>query len=118
MNAMQIDMCILIGCVIALAATDLWLWRRLRRSSRQLAEYMEMYARQRRFKRDFNASLHSKATVTEVIDGWTRYFIVSRKGVCDEIEVARYYYSPGDRDDREYKRIFAEERAEMLNEKP
>lgn len=118
MNAMQIDMCILIGCVIALAATDLWLWRRLRMSSRQLAEYMEMYARQRRFKRDFNASLHSKATVTEVTDGFAPCFVVSRKGVCDEIEVARYYYSPGDPDDREYKRIFAEEMAEKLNERP
>lgn len=118
MNAMQIDMCILIGCVIALAATDLWLWRRLRMSSRQLAEYMEMYARQRRFKRDFNASLHSNATVTEVVDGFIQCFVVSRNGICDEIEVARYYYSPGDRDDREYKRIHAEEVAEKLNERP
>lgn len=118
MNAMQIDLCILIGCVIALAAADLWLWKRLRMSSRQLTVYKEMYARQRRFKRDFNASLHSKATVTEVIDGFTRWFVVSRNGICDKIAVARYYYSPNDPDDREYKRIHAEEVAEKLNERP
>lgn len=118
MNAMQIDLCILIGCVIALAATDLWLWKRLRMSNGQLAAYKEMYARQRRFKRDFNASLHSKATVTEVIDGFTRCFVVSRNGICDEIEVARYYYSPNDPDDKESKRIHAKEVAEKLNKKP
>ena len=118
MNAMQIDLCILIGCVIALAATDLWLWRKLKASNALLAESAKMIADGFKFQTDFAASCHSEAKVVEEALGTRPCFRIVREGFEDSIEVKRYYYNPNDPDDREYMRIHTEEVAEKLNEKP
>lgn len=46
------------------------------------------------------------------------YFAVYRKGLTEKHDIIRVGYDPSDPDDREYKRIHAEEVAETLNEKP
>lgn len=46
------------------------------------------------------------------------YFAVYRKGLTGKIDLLQIGYNADDPDDREYKRIFAEERVEALNEKP
>ena len=118
MNAMQIDLCILIGCVIALAATDLWLWRKLKASNALLAKSAKMIADGLKFQTDSAASCYSEAKVVEGALGTRPFFRIVREGFEDSIEVKRYYYIPDDPDDREYKRIHAEEVAEKLNERP
>lgn len=118
MNAMQIDPCILIGCVIALAATDLWLWRKLKASNAQLDKSAKMVADGLKFQTDFAKACYSEAEVVEENLGVLPCFRVVRKGFENTIEVKRYHYIPSDPDDRQYKRIHAEEVAEKLNERP
>lgn len=46
------------------------------------------------------------------------HFAVYRKGLSEKHNIIRVGYDPSDPDDRDYKRIHAEEVAEKLNEKP
>ena len=46
------------------------------------------------------------------------HFAVYRKGIVGKIVLLQIGYKPNDPDDREYKRIFAQERVDALNEKP
>lgn len=68
-------------------------------------------------KIDRDLSIMRKAEVeerTELIP----HFAVYRKGLTEKHDIIRVGYDPKDPDDREYKRIHAEEIAETLNEKP
>ena len=69
-------------------------------------------------KIDYQYAVGSPAKVEEVINSIVPYFRVYRKGREDKHTVQYYKYDPNDPDDREYKRIHAEEVAEMLNEEP
>lgn len=68
-------------------------------------------------KIDYDLSIMHKAEVEERT-GLIPYFAVYRKGLTEKHDIIRVGYDPTDPDDREYKRIHAEEVAEMLNEKP
>ncbi|MBD5302299.1 MAG: hypothetical protein HDS16_04800 [Bacteroides sp.] len=46
------------------------------------------------------------------------HFAVYRKGLTGKIDLLQIDYNVYDPDDREYKRIFAQERVDALNEKP
>lgn len=46
------------------------------------------------------------------------HFAVYRQGLTEKIDLLRIGYKADDPDDREYKRIFAQERVDALNEKP
>lgn len=46
------------------------------------------------------------------------HFAVYRKGLTQKIDLLHISYKADDPDDREYKRIFAQERVDALNEKP
>ena len=46
------------------------------------------------------------------------HFAVYRKGLTGKIDLLHIGYKADDPDDREYKRIFAQERVDALNEKP
>lgn len=65
------------------------------------------------------AAMSKEAEVKEVEDKALPYFLVYRKGhKYGEFPVKYVYYDRKDPDDREYKRVHAEEVAEILNEKP
>lgn len=66
---------------------------------------------------DEGLSLMRKAEVEERTEP-IPHFAVYRKGVIKKHDVIRVGYDPKDSDDRDYKRIHAEEVAEKLNEKP
>lgn len=70
------------------------------------------------FRTAHDLSQLSKAEVEERTDGILPYFAVYRKGLGEKIDVLRIAYNPNDPDDKEYRRIFAQERADMLNEMP
>lgn len=64
-------------------------------------------------------SRSNKAEIEETTAGILPRFTVYRKGYGDmRHEIINFYYNPADPDDRDYKRICAEELAEKLNEKP
>lgn len=46
------------------------------------------------------------------------HFAVYRQGLTEKIDLLHIGYKTDDPDDREYKRIFAQERVDALNEKP
>lgn len=46
------------------------------------------------------------------------HFAVYRKGLTEKIDLLHIGYNVNNPDDREYKRIFAQERVDALNEKP
>lgn len=64
-------------------------------------------------------ALVAKAEVKEFSEEVRPYFLVYRKGLrYGDFAVKYIYYDRKDPDDRDYKRIHAEEVAELLNEKP
>ena len=68
----------------------------------------------REYELEYLDSIHNRVTVVERIG----YFSIFRESKSGRILITRYYYDPNDPDDRDYKRIHAEEVAEILNEKP
>lgn len=64
------------------------------------------------------AMKQGKAEVAEKTELCVPCFDVFYRGKLDNYLVKRFFYDPEDPDDRDYKRIHAEEVAEMLNEKP
>lgn len=68
-------------------------------------------------KIDRDLSIMRKAEVEERTEP-IPHFAVYRKGLAEKHDIIRVGYDPSDPDDREYKRIHAEEVAEILNEKP
>lgn len=68
-------------------------------------------------KIDYDLSIMHKAEVEERTEP-IPHFAVYRKGLAEKHDIIRVGYDPSDPDDREYKRIHAEEVAEILNEKP
>lgn len=68
-------------------------------------------------KIDQDFSLMHKVEVEERTEP-IPHFAVYRKGLTEKHDIIRVGYDPSDPDDREYKRIHAEEVAEILNEKP
>lgn len=68
-----------------------------------------------------SASMCGNAEIEEIVaDGNNSlpYFSVYRMALGEKFPVKIFYYNPDDPDDRDYKRICAEEVAEMLNENP
>ena len=87
----------------------------IRRTRRRLERMQKALDEALSFETDFAASAQSKAYV-EHRDDPVPHFAVFRKGISRRI--LRVAYAPADPDDREYKLIWAQERADMLNEKP
>lgn len=93
------------------------LLKALRRSNETLDSFRNLIGSYGADKIDRDLSLFHKAEVEERMEP-IPHFAVCRTGVTKKHDVIKVAYDPADPDDREYKRIFAEERAEMLNEKP
>lgn len=68
-------------------------------------------------KIDHDLSIMRKAEVEERTEP-IPHFAVYRKGLTEKHDVICVGYDPKDPDDRDYKRVHAEEVAEKLNEKP
>lgn len=62
--------------------------------------------------------LSNKETFMEERTEPVPHFAVFRKGLTGKIDLLHIGYKADDPDDREYKRIFAQERVDALNEKP
>ena len=71
-----------------------------------------------RLKVTVRASYVSDAQVEERQTSHYAYFAVYKTCAGEKIELKRIHFNPADPDDREYKRIFAEEVAEKLYEQP
>lgn len=110
------------GLMTVAAITALIINARQRRLIKKLldvsSESSEFTADAVMFKSAHDLSQLSKAEVEERTDGILPCFAVYRKGLGKKIDVLRIAYNPNDPDDKEYRRIFAQERADMLNEKP
>lgn len=89
----------------------------IRRTRRKLERMQKALGEALSFETDFAASAQSKAYVEHRNDP-VPHFAVFRKGISRRIDILRVAYAPSDPDDREYKLIWAQERADMLNEKP
>lgn len=90
----------------------------IHRQRKHIREMSVNYTKAGMFRTAYELSRMSEARVEERTDGPLSYFAVCRDGLGEKIDVLCVAYDPDDPDDREYKRVFAEERAEMLNEKP
>lgn len=66
---------------------------------------------------DRSLSLFNKAEVEERAEP-APHFAVFRRGAMEKHNVLTVGFNPNDPEDKEYKRIFAQERADMLNEEP
>lgn len=66
---------------------------------------------------DRSISLFNKAGVEECAEP-APHFAVFRRGVTEKHNVLTVGFNPNDPEDKEYRRIFAQERADMLNEEP
>lgn len=111
------------GLMTAAAVTALIVNARQRRLIEELLDkskrLSELAADAVMFRTSHDLSRFSKAEIEErANDGILPYFAVYREGLGEKIDVLRIAYNPEDPDDREYRRIFAQERADMLNEKP
>lgn len=108
---------VMAAATAALLLVNRVLIRRGRESTRLMHGLQEALSEAQNFKADVMTSLYSPAKVEER-QALVPYFAVYREGVTDKVDIARYHYNPEDPDDREYKRIHAEEVAEKLSEKP
>ena len=111
MILMYVGFGLMTGAAILLATANAKLHKKLDRLSAHNAEFICDNI-------DGQYSMMSKAEVEERKDGDVQYFAVFRRGLIKKVDVLRVRFNPNDPDDKEYRRIFAEERAEMLNEKP
>lgn len=123
-------MTLLFCIILGLAAVLLWIANSaLIRKNREQEEYVKDLredltvtrteaANATRWRNSASHALFAKAEVEERI-GLYPCFAVYREDDYYKLkhDVRRYYYSTDDRDDRDYKRICAEELADMLNEK-
>lgn len=90
---------------------------RLEKRNKELSDAFSVL-RCKQFECDL-AAMSKEAEVKEVKDKALPYFLVCRKGLrYGDFAVKYIYYDRKDPDDREYKRVHAEEVAEILNEKP
>lgn len=109
--------------LMTVAATTLWLL------NRRLLRQKDRLVKDNRTLSDMTSNLMSYKTGAD-LNHMLRACVEERAlptphfSVCRRIDkhhrlcLMKIDYNPADPDDREYKRIFAEERAEMLNEKP
>lgn len=106
----------------ALLAASLLVNRRMEKTlkkasdlcKRQSEEIMEL----KMYDLAAHCSFATKATVEEQNNGLMPCFAVIRNYCGTPVCISRFYYDPLDPDDRDYKRIHAEEVAEKLNERP
>lgn len=110
-----------LGLMTVAVIAELIAFRRLRKQieavdedSRHVAETAIKYILK---ELDRNVSLFHEAKVEERFVP-IPHFAVYRKGLTEKHDIIRVGYDPRDPDDRDYKRIHAEEVAEKLNEKP
>ncbi len=96
-----------------LLETDSELIERLREKNKELNDLISLMAAQ---NLDLVSSTHNPAEVEELED--YSMFHVYRMGGDTKFTVKRVPYDSTDPDDRDYKRIHAEEVVEILNEQP
>lgn len=102
---------LMLGCTSVTLTANRYLSRRLRQATEKLRE-----ASAHEMAMIFSRT--APACVEERTDGLAPYFAVCREVFHEKIDLLYVYYEPLDPDDREYKRIHAEEVAEKLNERP
>ncbi len=121
---MNIGFGLMTVAVVALYLANRRLIKELKETSDTLAAADEAVKSSLRLIGDLNAHLIdqelSLVCKAEVEERFTPipHFAVYRKGVIKKHDVAHIGYRLNDPDDRDYKRIHAEEVAEKLNEKP
>lgn len=102
---------LMLGCTAVTLTANRYLSRRLgqateslrKASAREIAEILSRTA---------------PACIEERTGGLVPCFAVYREVYHEKIDLLYVYYEPLDPDDREYKRIHAEEVADKLNERP
>lgn len=108
-----------------MTAAAITLWILNRRLSRQLRSAVndsrmlsEMLQDLMTYKTGTDLNHMLRAYVEEQAHPMPHFSVCRRIDRHHRLCLMKIDYNPADPDDREYKRIFAEERAEMLNEKP
>lgn len=114
---MHVGFWLMFGCAVASIIHNQRLIRRLRRAEKNLQKAEAVIAEELSLRSEIIMSRMSQAHVEERTEPLP-HFAVYRMGISEKIDVLYVGFNPNDPDDKEYKRIFAEERAEMLNEKP
>lgn len=114
---MNIGFGLMIVAVVVLYMANRRLIKALRKSTDSLKSAEFLIGKSGADKIDVELSLMRKAEVEERTEP-IPHFVVYRKGVIKKHDVIRVGYDPKDPDDRDYKRIHAEEVAEILNERP
>lgn len=95
------------------------LTKALARANDLIKAQSEIANEQFRYRVSEIVSRLGKAEIEETTKGILSEFTVYRKGFGDlRHEIASFHYDPSDPDDRDYKRICAEELADALNEEP
>lgn len=103
------------ACAITLAVLNRRLGKRVERFDILYHHFAKSLADEAAYKIALRTSTYTKAEVEERTD-WM-CFAVCRKVDGYTFDLLVLYYDPFDPDDREYKRIHAEEVAEKLNER-
>lgn len=111
-----------IGCWLAAAAGIIYLAARNSikeiRISRLRDEIDSMRLEDMKTELDIMDSAITPAQVEHIGGDVLPYYHVYRMGGDTKFTVRKFYYDPKDPDDRDYKRIHAEEVAEKINERP
>lgn len=114
---MNIGFGLMTVAAVVLYVTNRRLIKALRKSKDCLESANFLICKYYADKTDHDLSLMHKAEVEGRMVP-IPHFAVYRKGLTEKHDVIRVGYDPKDPDDRDYKRIHAEEVAEILNEKP
>lgn len=114
---MNIGFGLMTMATVALYVTNRRLIKALRKSADCLESANFLIGKFGADKIDYDFSLMRKAEVEERTKP-IPHFAVYRKGLTEKHDVLCVGYDPKDPDDRDYKRIHAEEVAGKLNEKP
>lgn len=109
--------------LMTFAATTLWFLNRklLRQKDRLVKDnrtLSDMTSNLLSYKTGADLNHMLKAEVEEHVSPVPCFKVYRRIDSKHKLCLLKIGYNPADPDDREYKRIFAEERAEILNEKP
>ena len=111
-----------LGIISAIAAVLFLLVRSayclIAKADRAIASQDKVIENYAAYKVAVRASIVADAHTEECSGDREPYFSVYRISAGTKIEIKRVYYDPSDLDDRDYKRIHAEEVAEKLNERP
>ena len=108
---------LMMACAVTLVLVNRRLGKRVERYDRLYHHCAEALADDMVYKLAVRTSITYPAQVEERTDGLTPCFVICRCVGDFTIEILHIGYNPLDPDDREYKRIHAEEVAEKLNER-